>query len=179
MMRRRIAIIGSGEIARTVALVLLRRDDCDLTLVGETDADLRSAAGLLGVEPRVRSGSLDATTAAELLVLLEVGEKAAALLGVHCPDAVAYVASAQPVSDCARLQGVLRWPRSRLFGRPAGDAGPALVVAQIAQVVDHMLAERVAPVEVTALGRGPDEHAGWATVDAVLGNDGIRALRLQ
>ncbi len=175
-MRHRVAVLGTSEATRMLALLLVARDDCDLVLDAEDGGPLQSAARALGAEPRVQ-GPVDAT-ALTAVALIVVGESAgvdAADLGRRAPDALLVVATATPQDDARGLQATLRWPRQRVLGIDANAAnGPAAQrAAAAARLVDCVLADRRCSVPATV----QTDHAGaWGSVPVRLGAVGVLAI---
>ncbi|WP_354698685.1 hypothetical protein DSM112329_04375 [Paraconexibacter sp. AEG42_29] len=178
-MRHRIALVGSSECTRNVALLLLLRDDCHVQLSREDAGGLKAAAGALGVEPRVEGPvPIAALTAAPIVIVCDGERVPVAELAKRCPDALLIVATSDPLTDAAALQEALSWPRQRVIGLDATAAAgsPAERAAGAVRLVDHVLADRgrvlEATVQVTALG-GPES---WASVPARIGAVGLQAI---
>lgn len=178
-MRHRIALIGSSECTRSVALLLLLRDDCHVLLSGEDAVGLRAAAIALGVEARVEGPvPVDALTAAPIVIVCDGEPPPVEELARRCPDALLLVATSDPLVDAPALQSTLRWPRQRVIGLDvvAASRSPVERAAYTVRIVDHVLADRgrmlEAVVQVAALG-GTES---WASVPVRLGAVGLQSI---
>jgi malate/lactate dehydrogenase len=178
-MRHRIAVIGTSECTRSVALLLVARDDSHVLLTGEDAAGLQAAAVALAVEPRVEGPvAVPALTAADIVVVCD-GEAAPAVqLRLRCPDALLVIATPEPAVDAAALQATLRWPRQRVIGVDAAAAAgpPAERAAAAVRLVDHILADRGRTVEATVQTTAAGGPGSWASVPVRVGAVGVQAL---
>jgi hypothetical protein len=178
-MRHRIVVVGTSETARSVALLLVARDDCHVLLTGEDGTGLQAAARALAVEPRVEGPVADhELTAAAVVVLCDGQPAPAAALRTRCPDTLLVVATADPAADAQALQGELRWPRQRVLGVDAvAAAGPCTQRAAAAlRLVDHVLADRGRTVEAIVQTTAQGGDGSWASVSVRLGAAGIQAI---
>lgn len=175
-MRHRVAVLGTSEATRMLALLLVARDDCHVVLDAEDGEALAAAARALGVEPRVQ-GPVDVTdlTAAQVVVVVEAAGVDAADLGRRAPGALLVVATAAPEADARTLQQTLRWPRQRVIGldAEAAQGSAAQRAATAARLVDRVLADRGATVPATV----QTDHAdAWGSVPVRLGAVGVLAI---
>lgn len=176
MKRRKIAVTGSGEVTRLVALLLALRDDAELVLLHEDAAPLHGAAIPLGFTARaVGPVAWTDATGADVVVVLDDADGAGAELARRCPDALLVVATADPAQTLTGLQDTLRWPRRRLLGLTPGliAGGVQATAAGVAQLVDFVLADRREALDAVVLHCGEHDLDGFhlATVD--VGGDGV------
>ncbi len=178
-MRHRIAVVGTSETTRAVALLLVCRDDGHVLLTGEDGDALRAAAASIGVEPRVE-GPVDVQelTAATIVVVCEADDVPASELRRRAPDALLIVATVDPAGDARALQDQLRWPRQRVIGIDAGAAAaaPAARAAAAIRLVDFVLADRGAVVEASVQTTAEGGDGSWASVPVRLGAVGVQAI---
>lgn len=178
-MRHRVAVIGTSETARSVALLLVARDDCLVVMTGEDGAGLRAAAVALGAEPRV-DGPVAVTelTAAVIAIICDAGQVAVHELRDRTPAALLIVATADPVGDARALQDSLRWPRQRVLGVDAEAAAGTAVhrAAAAARLVDHVLADRRRTVEATIQTTAEGGAGSWASVPVTVGAQGALTI---
>jgi hypothetical protein len=175
-MRHRVAVIGTSETARCVALLLVARDDCHVLLTGEDGQALQAAATALGVEPRVE-GPVDVTalTAATLAVVCDAEAVPVRELRDRAPAALLVIATGAPEADGRAMQELLRWPRQRVLGvDTASAAGPATHRAAAAvRLVDHVLADRGRTVEATVQRTAEGGEGSWVSVAVTVGACGV------
>ncbi|MCW2957247.1 MAG: hypothetical protein JWP18_50 [Solirubrobacterales bacterium] len=178
-MRHRVAVIGTSETARCVALLLVARDDCDIVLTGEDGDALQAAALALGVEPRV-AGPVDVSelTAAAVAVVCDTDQAPVYELRERAPAALLILATTDPEGDARQMQDLLRWPRQRVFGIDAASAkAPSTQRAAAAvRLVDHVLADRRRRVEATVQCTAEGGEGSWASVPVALGAQGVTAI---
>lgn len=174
-MRHRVAVTGSSETARSVALLLVARDDCHVLLTGEDGTALQAAATALRVEPRVE-GPVDVTalTGAAIVVACDVDEALVREVRDRAPAALLVVATDAPEADGRAMQHLLRWPRQRVIGiDPASAAAAATQRAAAAvRLVDHILADRGHLVEATVQCTA-DGDDSWNAVEVNIDARGI------
>ncbi len=175
-MRHPVAVVGSSETARCVALLLVARDDCRVLLTGEDGDALRAAAVALGVEPQVDGPvAAPALTAVTIAVLCEPDAATVRELRDRAPAALLVLATTTPEADARAAQDVLRWPRQRVLGIDAASAAaPATQRAAAAvRIVDHVLGDRGRTVEVTVQQTAEGGEGSWASVPVTLGARGV------
>jgi malate dehydrogenase len=182
-----IAVVGAGEVARSVALLLVAADAGDVVLVGDDAAasadDVAAAAALLGAGAKVRAAAaLDEAAGSDVVVTTAApGElpPVAADVARHLPGAV-LVAAGEPVETaCAVLLRETAFPRARVLGATALVAGARLraAVASAARVsVEAVTADvlggggpRGVPVlsSASVAGTPASEVLGEATLSAL------------
>jgi hypothetical protein len=178
-MRHRVAVTGTSETTRSVALLLVIRDDSQVLLTGEDGGALRAAATALGVEPRV-DGPVPVAelTGARLVVVCEPDGVPVQELRTRAPDALLIVATADPEGDARTLQDHLRWPRQRVIGIDAGAAGASAPerAAAAVRLVDFVLADRGRTVEVTVQRTAEGGSGSWGSVPVTLGAVGVQSI---
>ncbi|MCW3015335.1 MAG: hypothetical protein JWO02_2427 [Solirubrobacterales bacterium] len=178
-MRHRIAVIGTSETTRSVALLLVARDDSHVLLTGEDGRPLQAAATALGVEPSV-DGPVHVTelTAADLVVVCEADGVPVHEVRQRAPSALLIVATADPEGDARSLQDHLRWPRQRVIGIDAQAAGaPAAQRAAAAvRLVNFVLADRGQTVEATVQRTAEGGDGAWGSVPVMIGAVGVRSI---
>lgn len=178
-MRHRIAVIGTSECTRSLALLLVARDDGHLLLTGEDGEPLRNAACALRVEPRV-DGPVDVETltAADIVVVCEGQEVPTRELRTRCPDAILIIATTEPAEHGRLLQDELRWPRQRVIGVDAEAAAgsPTHRAAAAARLVDHLLADRCRTIEATVQTTAQGGPGSWGSVPVKIGSVGVQAI---
>lgn len=178
-MRRTVAVIGSSECTRSLALLLMLRDDAHVMLAGEDADGLRAAARSLGVEPRVEGPvPVQDLTAADVVVLCEGQAPPVDELRARCPDALLVIATTAPAMDGPALQERLLWPRQRVIGVDVlSAAGPPVERASAAaRIVDHVLADRGRTLEATVQVSARGGADAWATVPVRIGGVGLQAI---
>jgi malate dehydrogenase len=155
-----IAVIGSGDIARTVALLLTVRGADEVVLVGAPPAtalDAGAAGVLLHADTRLRrADSLQGAAGARVAVLTDGPVELAATgadVARHLPDAVLLVAGEPVDVACAVLLRATAVPRGRVLGATAPAPGARLRAA-LAETAGVSVHDVVADV----LG-GPGERA--------------------
>ena len=128
-----VAVIGSGDIARTVALLLTVRDAGEVVLVGDAQGatqDAAAAGALLRADTRLRRVSAVAGAAGAEVAVLTGGPEAMAAAGAdvarHLPDAVLLVAGEPADVATAVLLRETAFPRGRVLGATASAAGGRL-----------------------------------------------------
>jgi malate/lactate dehydrogenase len=178
-MRHRVAVIGTSETTRSVALLLVARDDSQVLLTGEDGGALQAAAAALGVEPRV-DGPVDVTelTGTQVVVVCEPDGVPVQELRTRAPHALLIVATADPEADARALQDHLRWPRQRVIGIDAcaaAGAAPQRAAAAV-RLVDFVLADRGRTVEATVQRTAEGGAGSWGSVPVTLGAVGVQSI---
>jgi L-lactate dehydrogenase len=182
-----IAVVGAGEVARSVALVLATADAGEVALAGDdaeaTAADVASAAALLGTGARVRAvAALGEAAGGGVVVATPAPDElpaVAAEVARHLPGAVLVVAGRPVDAAYAVLLRGTNFPRGRVLGATALVAGARLrgAIASAAGVsVDAVSADvlggpgpRAVPVLscATVAGTPASEVLGDATLSAL------------
>jgi malate dehydrogenase len=155
-----IAVIGSGDIARAVTLLLTVRDAGEVVLVGDAPGatgEAGAAGALLRADTRLRRVSALAGAAGAAVAVLTDGPEAVAAAGAdvarHLPNTVVLAAGEPADVATAVLLRVTAFPRGRVLGATASAAGGRLRarLADAAGVSVH-------DVRADVLG-GPGERA--------------------
>ena len=163
-MRRNVAVIGDGDIAATITLLLSVRDTAEVTVV--------PTAGSLAEAPGPGVAVVTTSDAEEL-------ETVAARLARHAPAAVVVAAGEPAEVACAILLAETAFPRGRVLGAAAGAPG-AVLRAAIAEAAGVWPGDVAADVLGGAGSRGVPvlSRAAIAGVRAarVLGEERLAAL---
>jgi malate dehydrogenase len=142
-LRRKVTVVGAGNVGATCAQELARRDYCEVALVDIKDGlaegkalDINQAGAVVGYEPRV-TGSTDygITSGSDVVVitagvprtgdmsrddLVSTNEKIVGSVTQqvveHSPDAVLIVVSNPLDAMCHVAKNVSGWPNHRVFG---------------------------------------------------------------
>jgi malate dehydrogenase len=141
--RRKVTVVGAGNVGATCAQELARRDYCDVALVDIKDGlaagkalDINQAGAVLGYEPRVvGSTEYDITAGSDVVVvtagvprtgdmsrddLVSTNEKIVGSVTEHVtaqsPDAILIVVSNPLDAMCHVAKNVSGWPKERVFG---------------------------------------------------------------
>jgi malate dehydrogenase len=141
--RRKVTVVGAGNVGATCAQELARRDYCDVALVDIKDGlaagkalDINQASAVLGYEPRVTgSTEYDITAGSDVVVvtagvprtgdmsrddLVSTNEKVVGSVteqvATQSPDAVLIVVSNPLDAMCHVAKNVSGWPKERVFG---------------------------------------------------------------
>jgi malate dehydrogenase len=141
--RRKVTVVGAGNVGATCAQELARRDYCDVVLVDIKEGlpegkalDINQAGAVLGYEPNVTgSTSYDATAGSDVVVitagvprtgdmsrddLVSTNEKIVGSVtrevAEHSPDAILIVVSNPLDAMCHVAKNVSGWPKERVFG---------------------------------------------------------------
>ncbi|MGH3043417.1 MAG: malate dehydrogenase [Gaiellaceae bacterium] len=142
-MRRKVTVVGAGNVGATAAQEIARRDYADVVLVDIKEGlpqgkalDIDQAASVIGYEPSVvGSNGYDATDGSDVVVvtagvprtgdmsrddLVTINE---GIVGSvtrevveHSPDAILIVVSNPLDAMCHVARNVSDWPRERVFG---------------------------------------------------------------
>ena len=142
-MRRKVTVVGAGNVGATCAQELARRDYCDVALVDIKEGlaagkalDLNQAGAVLGYEPRVTgSTEYDITAGSDVVVvtagvprtgdmsrddLVSTNEKIVGSVTqqvtAQSPDAILIVVSNPLDAMCHVAKNVSGWPKNRVFG---------------------------------------------------------------
>ena len=141
--RRKVTVVGAGNVGATCAQELARRDYCDVALVDIKDGlaegkalDINQAGAVLGYEPRVvGSTGYDITAGSDVVVitaglprqpgmsrddLVTTNEKIVGSVTqqavAESPDAILIVVSNPLDAMCHVAKNVSGWPKNRVFG---------------------------------------------------------------
>ena len=141
--RRKVTVVGAGNVGATCAQELARRDYCDVVLVDIKEGlpegkalDINQAGAVLGYEPNVTgSTSYDATAGSDVVVitagvprtgdmsrddLVSTNEKIVGSVTeaavAESPDATLIIVSNPLDAMCHVAKNVSRWPKERVFG---------------------------------------------------------------
>ena len=142
-MRRKVTVVGAGNVGATCAQELARGDYCDVALVDIKEGlaegkalDINQAAAVLGYEPRVvGSTEYDITAGSDVVVITAgvprtgdmsrddlvstnekiVGSVTQSVVG-QSPDAILIVVSNPLDAMCHVAKNVSGWPKNRVFG---------------------------------------------------------------
>jgi malate dehydrogenase len=142
-MRRKVTVVGAGNVGATCAQVLAARDYADVVLVDIKEGlpqgkalDINQMGAVLGYEPRVTgSNSYDETAGSDVVVitaglprspgmsrddLVATNEKIVTDVTEKAiaasPDAILIVVSNPLDAMCHVAKNVSRWPKQRVFG---------------------------------------------------------------
>jgi malate dehydrogenase len=142
-MRRKVTVVGAGNVGATCAQVLAARDYADVVLVDIKEGlpqgkalDINQMGAVLGYEPRVTgSNSYDETAGSDVVVvtaglprspgmsrddLVATNEKIVKDVTEKAiaasPDAILIVVSNPLDAMCHVAKNVSRWPKQRVFG---------------------------------------------------------------
>ena len=141
--RRKVTVVGAGNVGATCAQELARRDYCDVALVDIKEGlaegkalDIDQAGAVLGYEPRVvGSTEYDITAGSDVVVITAgvprtgdmsrddlvstnetiVGSVTESVVG-QSPDAILIVVSNPLDAMCHVAKNVSGWPKNRVFG---------------------------------------------------------------
>ena len=141
--RRKVTVVGAGNVGATCAQELARRDYCDVALVDIKDGlaagkalDINQAGAVLGYEPRVEgSTEYEITSGSDVVVvtagvprtgdmsrddLVSTNEKIVGSVTQQVtaasPDAILIVVSNPLDAMCHVAKNVSGWPKNRVFG---------------------------------------------------------------
>ena len=141
--RRKVTVVGAGNVGATCAQELARRDYCEVALVDIKEGlaegkalDINQAGAVLGYEPRVTgSTQYDITAGSDVVVITAgvprtgdmsrddlvatnekiVGSVTEQAVG-NSPDAILIVVSNPLDAMCHVARNVSGWPKNRVFG---------------------------------------------------------------
>jgi malate dehydrogenase len=141
--RRKVTVVGAGNVGATCAQELARRDYCDVALVDIKEGlaegkalDINQAGAVVGYEPRVvGSPEYEITGGSDVVVitagvprtgdmsrddLVSTNEKivgsVTSQVVEHSPDAILIVVSNPLDAMCHVAKNVSGWPKNRVFG---------------------------------------------------------------
>jgi malate dehydrogenase len=141
--RRKVTVVGAGNVGATCAQELARRDYCDVALVDIKEGlaagkalDINQAGAVLGYEPRVEgSTEYEITSGSDVIVvtagvprtgdmsrddLVSTNEKIVGSVtqqvAAASPDAILIVVSNPLDAMCHVAKNVSGWPKNRVFG---------------------------------------------------------------
>jgi len=142
-MRRKVTVIGAGNVGATCAQAVAARDYADVVLVDIKEGlpqgkalDINQMGAVLGYEPRVTgSNSYDETAGSDVVVitagvprtgdmsrddLVSTNEKIVGSVTeetiAHSPDAILIIVSNPLDAMCHVAKNVSGWPKERVFG---------------------------------------------------------------
>jgi malate dehydrogenase len=205
-LRRKVTVVGAGNVGATCAQELARGDYCDVALVDIKDGlaegkalDINQAAAVLGYEPRVvGSTEYDITAGSDVVVITAgvprtgdmsrddlvstnekiVGSVTQSVVG-QSPDAILIIVSNPLDAMCHVAKSVSGWPKNRVFGM-AGILDTARFSASIAWATGASIKDVTAMV----LGGHGDQMVsvvsattvGGVPLRKLLGDDTIEKL---
>jgi malate dehydrogenase len=177
--RRKVTVVGAGNVGATCAQELVRRDYCDVVLVDIKDGlpegkalDINQAGAVLGYEPNVTgSTSYDATAGSDVVVitagvprtgdmsrddLVSTNEKIVGSVTeaavANSPDATLIIVSNPLDAMCHVAKNVSGFPKERVFGQ----AG-ILDTARLETFIAWETGSSVKDVQATVLGGHGDQ----------------------
>jgi malate dehydrogenase len=142
-LRRKVTVVGAGNVGATAAQEIARRDYADVVLVDIKEGlpqgkalDINEAGPVLGYEPNVTgSNSYEATAGSDVVVITaglprkpgmsrddlvttneEIVRSCALEAAKHSPDAVLVIVSNPLDAMCHVARAATGWPRERVFG---------------------------------------------------------------
>ena len=205
-MRRKVTVVGAGNVGATCAQELARGDYCDVALVDIKEGlaegkalDINQAGAVLGYEPRVVGATeYDITAGSDVVVITAgvprtgdmsrddlvstnekiVGSVTQSVVG-QSPDAILIVVSNPLDAMCHVAKNVSDWPKNRVFGM-AGILDTARFSASIAWATGASIKDVTAMV----LGGHGDQMVsvvsattvGGVPLRKLLGDDTIQKL---
>ncbi|MFN2470318.1 MAG: malate dehydrogenase [Gaiellaceae bacterium] len=189
--RRKVTVVGAGNVGATCAQVLAARDYCDVVIVDIVEnlpqgkaLDINQMGAVLGYEPNVQgSNGYEATEGSDVVVitagvprkpgmsrddLVQTNEKIVGSVteqaSAQSPDAILIVVSNPLDAMCHVAKRVSAWPRNRVFGM-AGILDTARFAAFIAWETGSSLKDVTAMV----LGGHGDQMVPVVSATAVGG----------
>jgi malate dehydrogenase len=141
--RRKVTVVGAGNVGATCAQELARRDYCDVAVVDIKEGlaegkalDINQAGAVLGYEPRVTGATeYDITAGSDVVVitagvprtgdmsrddLVSTNEKIVGSVtqqvAANSPDSILIVVSNPLDAMCHVAKNVSGWPKNRVFG---------------------------------------------------------------
>jgi malate dehydrogenase len=170
--RRKVSVVGAGNVGATCAQELARGDYCDVALVDIKEGlaegkalDINQAGAVLGYEPRVTgSTEYDITAGSDVVVITAgvprtgdmsrddlvatnekiVGSVTQQVVG-QSPDAILIIVSNPLDAMCHVAKNVAGWPKNRVFGM-AGILDTARFAAFISSATGASLKDVTAMV---------------------------------
>jgi malate dehydrogenase len=189
--RRKVTVVGAGNVGATCAQELARGDYCDVALVDIKEGlaegkalDINQAGAVLGYEPRVTgSTEYDITAGSDVVVITAgvprtgdmsrddlvatnekiVGSVTREVVG-QSPDAILIVVSNPLDAMCHVAKNVSGWPKNRVFGM----AG-ILDTARFATFISQAVGASVKDVTAMVLGGHGDQMVSVVSATAVGG----------
>jgi malate dehydrogenase len=189
--RRKVTVVGAGNVGATCAQELARRDYCDVALVDIKEGlaegkalDINQTGAVLGYEPRVAgSTEYDVTAGSDVVVITAgvprtgdmsrddlvstnetiVGSVTEQVVG-QSPDAILIVVSNPLDAMCHVAKNVAGWPKQRVFGM----AG-ILDTARFASFIAWETGASVKDVTAMVLGGHGDQMVSVVSATAVGG----------
>jgi len=204
--RRKVTVVGAGNVGATCAQELARRDYCDVALVDIKEGlaegkalDINQSGAVLGYEPRVAgSTDYDITAGSDVVVITAgvprtgdmsrddlvstnetiVGSVTEQVVG-QSPDAILIVVSNPLDAMCHVAKNVSGWPNERVFGM----AG-ILDTARFSTFIAQQTGASVKDVTAMVLGGHGDQMVSVVSATTVGGvplrrmvsDDGIAEL---
>jgi malate dehydrogenase len=189
--RRKVTVVGAGNVGATCAQELARRDYCDVVLVDIKEGlpegkalDINQAGAVLGYEPNVTgSTSYDATAGSDVVVitaglprqpgmsrddLVTTNEKIVGSVteaaAAQSPDAILIVVSNPLDAMCHVAKTVSGFPKERVFGQ----AG-ILDTARLQTFIAWGTGSSVKDVQATVLGGHGDQMVSVVSATTVGG----------
>jgi malate dehydrogenase len=189
--RRKVTVVGAGNVGATCAQELARRDYCDVVLVDIKEGlpegkalDINQAGAVLGYEPNVTgSTSYDATAGSDVVVitagvprtgdmsrddLVSTNEKIVGAVTeaavAESPDATLIIVSNPLDAMCHVAKNVSGFPKERVFGQ-AGILDTARLQAFIAWETGSSVKD----VQATVLGGHGDQMVSVVSATTVGG----------
>ena len=189
--RRKVTVVGAGNVGATCAQEFARGDYCDVALVDIKEGlaegkalDINQAGAVLGYEPRVTgSTEYDITAGSDVVVITAgvprtgdmsrddlvatnekiVGSVTQAVVG-QSPDAILVVVSNPLDAMCHVAKNVSGWPKNRVFGM----AG-ILDTARFATFISQATGASAKDVTAMVLGGHGDQMVSVVSATAVGG----------
>ena len=188
-MRRKVTVVGAGNVGATCAQELARRDYCDVALVDIKEGlaegkalDINQAGAALGYEPRVEGSTrYDIAAGSDVVVitagvprtgdmsrddLVSTNEKIVGSVTRevvdHSPDAILIVVSNPLDAMCHVAKNVSGWPKNRVFGM----AG-ILDTARFSTFIAWKMGSSVKDVTAMVLGGHGDQMVSVVSATAV------------
>jgi malate dehydrogenase len=189
--RRKVTVVGAGNVGATCAQELARRDYCDVVLVDIKEGlpegkalDINQAGAVLGYEPNVTgSTSYEATAGSDVVVitaglprqpgmsrddLVTTNEKIVGSVTeaavAQSPDAILIVVSNPLDAMCHVAKDVSGFPKERVFGQ----AG-ILDTARLQTFIAWETGSSVKDVQATVLGGHGDQMVSVVSATTVGG----------
>ena len=190
-MRRKVTVVGAGNVGATCAQELARRDYCDVALVDIKEGlaegkalDIDQAGAVLGYEPRVTGSTEYEITAGSDVVVITAGvprtgdmsrddlvatnEKIVGSVTqqviVQSPEAILIIVSNPLDAMCHVAKNVSGWPKNRVFGM----AG-ILDTARFATFIAWQTGASVKDVTAMVLGGHGDQMVSVVSATTVGG----------
>jgi malate dehydrogenase len=190
-LRRKVTVVGAGNVGATCAQELARRDYCDVALVDIKEGlaegkalDIDQAGAVLGYEPRVTgSTEYEITAGSDVVVITAgvprtgdmsrddlvatnekiVGSVTQQVIG-QSPDAILIIVSNPLDAMCHVAKNVSGWPKNRVFGM----AG-ILDTARFATFIAWQTGASVKDVTAMVLGGHGDQMVSIVSATTVGG----------